>query len=115
MAGVAEVGGAARCATSLGLDGRAARGLETPHQPVVTLAGQHRADARYRQGPHALHAPPAAFHNLDTEVGRHSYTRYGLTALEVTDEVFESGASIVFTQAARRLHTIDAVLVAILA
>jgi hypothetical protein len=47
-------------------------------------------------------------------VGKEIYERYGLEALEVTDEVFESQASIVFDQAENRLHTIKAVLVATL-
>src|SRR3990167_941678 len=55
-----------------------------------------------------------AFHGLDTEVGREVHEKYGLSELEVTDEVFESDASIVFTQAENRLHTIKAVLVATL-
>ena len=61
-----------------------------------------------------MHCLPA-FHNLDTEVGRQVYERYGLKEVEVTDEVFESEASIVFTQAENRMHTIKAVLVATLA
>ena len=61
-----------------------------------------------------MHCLPA-FHNLDTEVARDIHARYGLAELEVTDEVFESDASIVFTQAENRLHTIKAVLVATLA
>lgn len=61
-----------------------------------------------------MHCLPA-FHNLDTEVGRDVHKRYGLTEIEVTDEVFESEASIVFTQAENRMHTIKAVLVATLA
>ncbi len=61
-----------------------------------------------------MHCLPA-FHNLDTEVGRQVHERYGLKEIEVTDEVFESEASIVFTQAENRLHTIKAVLVATLA
>ena len=61
-----------------------------------------------------MHCLPA-FHNLDTEVGRQVHERYGLKEIEVTDEVFESDASIVFTQAENRLHTIKAVLVATLA
>ena len=61
-----------------------------------------------------MHCLPA-FRNLDTEVGRQVQERYGLKEIEVTDEVFESEASIVFTQAENRLHTIKAVLVATLA
>ena len=61
-----------------------------------------------------MHCLPA-FHNLDTEVGRQIHERYGLKEIEVTDEVFESDASIVFTQAENRMHTIKAVLVATLA
>ena len=61
-----------------------------------------------------MHCLPA-FHNLDTEVARDIHARYGLAELEVTDEVFESDASVVFTQAENRLHTIKAVLVATLA
>lgn len=60
-----------------------------------------------------MHCLPA-FHNLDTEVGRQIHEKYGLKEIEVTDEVFESDASIVFTQAENRLHTIKAVLVATL-
>lgn len=61
-----------------------------------------------------MHCLPA-FHNLDTEVGRQIHARYGLSEVEVTDEVFESEASIVFTQAENRMHTIKAVLIATLA
>ena len=60
-----------------------------------------------------LHCLPA-LHNTETEVGRQLYTRRGLTALEVTEEVFESPASVVFDQAENRMHTIKAVLVATL-
>ena len=61
-----------------------------------------------------MHCLPA-FHNLETEVGRDIHKKYGLSEIEVTDEVFESDASIVFTQAENRMHTIKAVLVATLA
>jgi len=61
-----------------------------------------------------MHCLPS-YHNLDTEVGRQIHERYGLAEVEVTDEVFESEASIVFTQAENRMHTIKAVLVATLA
>lgn len=60
-----------------------------------------------------LHCLPA-FHDLGTEVAREIHARTGLTALEVTDEVFESPASIVFDQAENRMHTIKAVMVATL-
>ncbi|MFP3987389.1 ornithine carbamoyltransferase [Streptomyces sp. E11-3] len=60
-----------------------------------------------------LHCLPA-FHDLGTKVGREIYERHGLSALEVTDEVFESAHSVVFDEAENRLHTIKAVLVATL-
>jgi len=58
-----------------------------------------------------MHCLPA-LHNQDTETARRLYRTRRLTALEVTEEVFESPASIVFDQADNRLHTIKAVLVA---
>jgi ornithine carbamoyltransferase len=58
-----------------------------------------------------MHCLPA-LHNRETQVGRQLYERRGLAALEVTDEVFESPASIVFDQADNRMHTIKAVMVA---
>ena len=60
-----------------------------------------------------MHCLPA-FHDLATEVGRKMFERHGLTSMEVTNEVFESEASIVFDQAENRMHTIKAVLVATL-
>ena len=60
-----------------------------------------------------LHCLPA-FHNRETEVGQQMYAEHGLEALEVTDEVFTSPASIVFDQAENRMHTIKAILVATL-
>ncbi|WP_353117881.1 ornithine carbamoyltransferase [Nitratidesulfovibrio sp.] len=60
-----------------------------------------------------MHCLPA-YHNLETEVGRMVHESFGPSELEVTDEVFESEASIVFTQAENRMHTIKAVLVATL-
>ncbi|WP_217589574.1 ornithine carbamoyltransferase [Burkholderia pyrrocinia] len=62
-----------------------------------------------------MHCLPA-FHDAHTVVGKQLADRFGLTdGVEVTDEVFESDASIVFEQAENRLHTIKAVLVATLA
>ena len=60
-----------------------------------------------------MHCLPA-MHNADTEVGQIILDKWGLSALEVTDEVFESPASIVFDQAENRLHTIKAAMVATL-
>jgi ornithine carbamoyltransferase len=60
-----------------------------------------------------MHCLPA-FHNADTAVGKDIATKFGISEMEVTDEVFESPASIVFDQAENRMHTIKAVLVATL-
>jgi ornithine carbamoyltransferase len=60
-----------------------------------------------------MHCLPA-FHNTDTEVGKEMYEKFGLKGLEVTEEVFESEASIVFDEAENRLHTIKAIMVATL-
>ncbi len=60
-----------------------------------------------------LHCLPA-FHNRETEVGEEIYQRFGLNAMEVTEDVFESEASVVFDEAENRLHTIKAVMVATL-
>ena len=65
--------------------------------------------------PHAkfMHCLPA-FHNRDTEIGEDVHQNFGLDAMEVTEDVFESDASIVFDEAENRLHTIKAVMVATL-
>ena len=61
-----------------------------------------------------MHCLPA-FHDRETKIGEQIYHKFGLSCLEVTDEVFESEASIVFDQAENRMHTIKAVMVATLA
>ena len=58
-----------------------------------------------------MHCLPA-LHNIDTELGKQIFTEFQLDALEVTEEVFESPASIVFDEAENRLHTIKAAMVA---
>lgn len=60
-----------------------------------------------------LHCLPA-FHNTDTLVGKKIFELFGIREMEVTDEVFESPASLVFDQAENRMHTIKAVLMATL-
>jgi ornithine carbamoyltransferase len=60
-----------------------------------------------------MHCLPA-FHNRETVVGEEIYQKFGLSAMEVTEEVFESDASIVFDEAENRVHTVKAVMVATL-
>lgn len=60
-----------------------------------------------------MHCLPA-FHDENTTVGKEMAQKYGMNGLEVTDEVFESDASIVFDEAENRMHTIKAVMVATL-
>lgn len=82
--------------------------LLTPYQvtaEVMAKTGNPRACF--------MHCLPA-FHNTETTVGAEIKAAFGLDAMEVTEEVFESTASIVFDQAENRMHTIKAVLVATL-
>jgi len=58
-----------------------------------------------------LHCLPA-FHNRETKIGEDIYQKFGIESMEVTEEVFESEASIVFDEAENRMHTIKAVMVA---
>jgi len=60
-----------------------------------------------------LHCLPA-FHNRDTKIGEEIFQKFGIESMEVTDDVFESEASIVFDEAENRMHTIKAVMVATL-
>jgi ornithine carbamoyltransferase len=60
-----------------------------------------------------LHCLPA-FHNTETKVGKEIYENFGIDAMEVTEEVFESPNSVVFDEAENRVHTIKAVMVATL-
>ena len=82
--------------------------LLRPYQVnAETMAPTGNPDAKF------MHCLPA-FHNTDTEVGKEINEKYGMDALEVTEEVFESPASLVFDEAENRMHTIKAVMVATL-
>ena len=79
------------------------------------LPYQVTADVMENAGPQAIfmHCLPA-FHDLGTGIGRKIHEKFGLDAMEVTDEVFESKQSVVFDEAENRMHTIKAVMVATL-
>ncbi|MFV0528181.1 MAG: ornithine carbamoyltransferase [Lachnospiraceae bacterium] len=79
----------------------------SPYKVTKAIMEQAASDAIF------LHCLPA-FHDRDTAIGREVGERYGLTELEVTDEVFESEASKVFEEAENRMHTIKAVMLATL-
>ena len=82
--------------------------LLKPYQVnAQTMAATGNPDVKF------MHCLPA-FHNADTKVGKEIERKFGITALEVTEEVFESDASIVFDEAENRMHTIKAVMVATL-
>jgi ornithine carbamoyltransferase len=82
--------------------------LLTPYQVNMdTLAATGNPGVKFR------HCLPA-FHNTDTQVGKEIFEKFGMDGLEVTEEVFESPASVVFDEAENRLHTIKAVMVATL-
>jgi ornithine carbamoyltransferase len=82
--------------------------LLTPYQVnAEMMAATGNPDVKF------MHCLPA-FHNTETQVGREIYEQFGLESLEVTEDVFESPASLVWDEAENRLHTIKAVLVATL-
>lgn len=60
-----------------------------------------------------MHDLPS-FHDLNTKIGKEIHQKFGLEAMEVTDEVFESAQSVVFDEAENRMHTIKAVIAATL-
>ena len=79
-----------------------------PYQVNTAMMENAGAQCRF------MHCLPA-FHDLNTVIGSQIHEKFGLTAMEVTDEVFESSQSIVFDEAENRLHTIKAVMAATLA
>ncbi|MBF0804371.1 MULTISPECIES: ornithine carbamoyltransferase [Neisseria] len=83
--------------------------LLAPYQVNAALmAASGNPDVKF------MHCLPA-FHNSETEIGNHIRQTFGMDGVEVTEEVFEGPASVVFDQAENRMHTIKAVLVATLA
>ena len=98
----------------VGVDGRGHRGLEGPYRAPDALPGHHGCHEEDGQsGRKFMHCLPA-FHNRDTTVGEQIYQEFGVDCMEVSEEVFESPASVVFDQAENRMHTIKAVMVATL-
>lgn len=79
----------------------------SPYKVTKALMDNAKKDAIF------LHCLPA-FHDHKTEIGKEIGEKYGLSELEVTDEVFESAASKVFQEAENRMHTIKAVMAATL-
>ena len=82
--------------------------LLRPYQiNAETMAATGNPDVKF------MHCLPA-FHNTDTKVGKEMFEKFGISEMEVTDEVFESPMNVAFEQAENRLHTIKAILVATL-
>ncbi len=80
----------------------------SPYQVNKTLMDNAGAQCKF------MHCLPA-FHDLNTTIGKQINEKFGITCMEVTDEVFESEQSIVFDEAENRMHTIKAVIYATLA
>ena len=79
----------------------------TPYRVTKELMDNAGSQCRF------MHCLPA-FHDLNTTIGKDVYKKFGIDCMEVTDEVFESEASIVFDEAENRMHTIKAVMAATL-
>ena len=79
----------------------------TPYRVTTELMNNAGAQCKF------MHCLPA-FHDLKTVIGKEIHSKFGIDCMEVTDEVFESEASIVFDEAENRMHTIKAVMAATL-
>ena len=79
----------------------------TPYRVTAELMQNAGEQCRF------MHCLPA-FHDLNTKIGKEIYEKFGIDCMEVTNEVFESKASIVFDEAENRMHTIKAVMAATL-
>ncbi len=82
-------------------------GLLRPYQVNAAALALANKDAIF------MHCLPS-FHDLKTTIGREIHEKFGLTAMEVTDEVFESAQSAVFDEAENRMHTIKAIMLSTL-
>ena len=80
----------------------------TPYRVTKQLMDVAGSQCRF------MHCLPA-FHDLNTTIGKQIYDKFGISCMEVTDEVFESSQSLVFDEAENRMHTIKAVMAATLA
>ena len=78
-----------------------------PYQVNMSVLKQAKTTAIF------MHDLPS-FHDLNTKIGKEIHEKFGLDAMEVTDDVFESEQSVVFDEAENRMHTIKAVLAATL-
>ena len=78
-----------------------------PYRVTMKLMENAKKDAVF------MHCLPA-FHDFNTKIGKEIHEKFGLDCMEVTDEVFESGHSVVFDEAENRMHTIKAVMAATL-
>ena len=74
-----------------------------PYQVNAKIMANAKKNAKF------MHCLPS-FHDLNTTIGKEIYDKFGLDGIEVTNEVFESPASIVFDEAENRMHTIKAVM-----
>ncbi len=77
----------------------------SPYQVNIDIMKKAKKEAIF------MHCLPA-FHDLETKIGKEMGERFGITEMEVTDEVFESSQSVVFDEAENRMHTIKAVMYA---
>ena len=77
----------------------------TPYRVTTELMKNAGSQCKF------MHCLPA-FHDLKTVIGKEIHNKFGIDCMEVTDEVFESEASIVFDEAENRMHTIKAVMAA---
>ena len=79
----------------------------TPYRVTSDVMAQAKPECKF------MHCLPA-FHDVKTTIGKEIFEKFGIDCMEVTDEVFESEASIVFDEAENRMHTIKAVMAATL-